>query len=76
MAVAKKVCMLGDFGVGKTSLVRRYVHGEFSPDYQTTLGVNIYKYSDEVTGPTGPPGPWPDAVAVFCTAVSDSTTTS
>jgi small GTP-binding protein len=54
MAVAKKICMLGDFGVGKTSLVRRYVHGEFSPDYQTTLGVNIYKYADQVSGPTGP----------------------
>ena len=48
MAVGKKICMLGDFGVGKTSLVRRYVHNEFSPDYQTTLGVNIYKYTDEV----------------------------
>ena len=48
MAVGKKICMLGDFGVGKTSLVRRYVHDEFSPDYQTTLGVNIYKYTDQV----------------------------
>jgi small GTP-binding protein len=54
MAVGKKICMLGDFGVGKTSLVRRYVHGEFSPDYQTTLGVNIYKYTDEVPTPGGP----------------------
>ena len=32
--------MLGDSGVGKTSLVRRYVLGEFSDTYQTTLGVN------------------------------------
>jgi small GTP-binding protein len=48
MAVGKKICMLGDFGVGKTSLVRRFVHDEFSPEYQTTLGVNIYKYTDEV----------------------------
>ena len=54
MAVGKKICMLGDFGVGKTSLVRRYVHNEFSPEYQTTLGVNIYKYTDEVPTDGGP----------------------
>jgi len=54
VAVGKKICMLGDFGVGKTSLVRRYVHGEFSPEYQTTLGVNIYKYTDEVPTDAGP----------------------
>ncbi len=35
--------MLGDFGVGKTSLVRRHVYGSFSPVYQATLGVNIYR---------------------------------
>lgn len=53
MAVGKKICMLGDFGVGKTSLVRRYVHDEFSPEYQTTLGVNIYKYTDHVPTAAG-----------------------
>jgi len=53
VAVGKKICMLGDFGVGKTSLVRRYVLGEFSPDYQTTLGVNIYKYDDRVETDAG-----------------------
>ena len=53
MKVSKKICILGDFAVGKTSLVRRYVLNEFSPDYQATLGVNIYKYSDDVSGPSG-----------------------
>jgi len=53
MAVGKKVCMLGDFGVGKTSLVRRYVLGEFSDEYQTTLGVNIYKYDDVIETDSG-----------------------
>lgn len=47
--------MLGDSGVGKTSLVRRYVLGEFSDEYQTTLGVNIYKHEDEVEAPDGRP---------------------
>ena len=38
-----KVCMLGAFAVGKTSLVQRYVHSIFSDKYQTTLGVKIDK---------------------------------
>jgi small GTP-binding protein len=39
----KKVCMLGAFAVGKTSLVQRFVHTIFSDTYQTTVGVNIEK---------------------------------
>jgi small GTP-binding protein len=39
----KKVCMLGGFGVGKTSLVRRYVQSIFSDTYLTTIGVKIEK---------------------------------
>jgi small GTP-binding protein len=37
----KKVCMLGSFAVGKTSLVRRYVEGFFEETYLTTVGVKI-----------------------------------
>jgi small GTP-binding protein len=33
--------MIGDFGVGKTSLVQRYVHSVFSDRYLTTVGVKI-----------------------------------
>ena len=39
----KKVCLLGGFGVGKTSLVRRYVQSIFSDTYLTTVGVKIEK---------------------------------
>lgn len=39
--VAKKICLIGDFGVGKTSLVRRFVSNVFSDDYITTVGVKI-----------------------------------
>ena len=38
-----KLCMVGAFGVGKTSLVRRYVDSIFSDHYQTTVGVRIDK---------------------------------
>ena len=33
--------MVGAFGVGKTSLVRRFVHQQFDERYHTTLGVKI-----------------------------------
>ena len=39
----KKVCMLGAFAVGKTSLVQQFVHSIFSEKYHTTVGVKIEK---------------------------------
>jgi small GTP-binding protein len=39
----KKICMLGSFAVGKTSLVRRYVESIYSDAYHTTVGVKIDK---------------------------------
>lgn len=39
--IQKKVCMLGDFAVGKTSLVRCFVDNVFSQSSRTTLGVKI-----------------------------------
>jgi small GTP-binding protein len=37
----RKICLLGDFGVGKTSLTTRFVRNVFSERYQTTVGVKI-----------------------------------
>lgn len=51
--ISKKVCVIGDFAVGKSSLIRRYVLNEFSTDYHATLGVNIHKYTDDVDGSAG-----------------------
>ena len=45
-----KLCMLGAFAVGKTSLVQRYVHSIFSERYQTTLGVKIDKKDLQLDG--------------------------
>jgi len=39
--VSKKICMLGSFGVGKTSLVRRFVYNKFDEKYLSTIGVQI-----------------------------------
>ena len=46
----KKICMIGSFGVGKTSLVRRYVESIFSDRYQTNIGVRIDKKLVNVDG--------------------------
>ncbi len=41
----KKICMMGAPGVGKTSLVRRFVDSVFSEKYLSTIGVKIDKKS-------------------------------
>jgi small GTP-binding protein len=39
--IQKKVCMVGVFGTGKTSLVQRFVYSKFSEKYHSTVGVKI-----------------------------------
>ena len=41
--INKKICMVGSFAVGKTSLVRRFVDSIFSDKYHTTIGVKVDK---------------------------------
>jgi len=43
MKLSKKIVIIGHFGVGKTSLFRRFIDNEFSEDYKVTLGVQIKK---------------------------------
>lgn len=40
---SKKVVLVGHFGVGKSSLVRRFVQNTFSDSYIVTIGVHILK---------------------------------
>ena len=46
----KKICMLGTFSVGKTSLVRRFVESIYSDKYHTTVGVKIDKKTVQAAG--------------------------
>jgi len=48
--IHKKVCMLGGFAVGKTSLVSRFVSSIFSDKYLSTVGVKVDKKTVSVDG--------------------------
>ena len=47
--LSKKICLVGDFGVGKTSLIRRFVEGQFSDQYLSTVGVKISRKTIQLT---------------------------
>ena len=46
--VIKKVCLLGDGAVGKTSLIRKYVYDDFDDKYLMTIGAKITKKTMKV----------------------------
>ncbi len=48
-----KVCLVGDSGVGKTSLVRRYVLDQFDDKYISTLGAKVTKKELRLDDPKG-----------------------
>ncbi|NEO28206.1 MAG: GTP-binding protein, partial [Kamptonema sp. SIO4C4] len=48
--IAKKICLVGDFGVGKTSLIRRFVDNQFSDEYLSTVGVKLSRKLINLTG--------------------------
>lgn len=39
--IQKKVCLLGEFAVGKTSLIRRFVEGIYTDQYLSTIGTSV-----------------------------------
>jgi Ras-related protein Rab-8A len=45
-----KILMLGDGGVGKTAIVRRYVEDFFSTSYISTIGIDFLNKVVEVDG--------------------------
>ncbi len=50
VTLSKKMCLVGDFGVGKTSLIRQFVDRQFSDQYLSTVGVKISRRLLELSG--------------------------
>jgi small GTP-binding protein len=48
--IQKKVCMVGVFGTGKTSLVQQFVRSRFSEKYHSTVGVKIDRKEVDLRG--------------------------
>lgn len=55
--ISKKICLLGDFSVGKTSLIRRFVERQFSDEYLCTVGVKISQKTVELASAVQPTFP-------------------
>ncbi|MGF1651590.1 MAG: Rab family GTPase [Hyphomicrobiaceae bacterium] len=45
--ITRKIMLLGEMGVGKTSLVKRLVFGTFSANYKSSIGSDIYQHEIE-----------------------------
>lgn len=54
VVIVKKILMLGEIGVGKTSISRRLVFGTFGDNYKATIGVDVYSF-DVKPDPEGVP---------------------
>ena len=50
MSNTKKIVLVGHFGVGKSSLIKRFVENVFSDNYLVTIGVHISKKELELNG--------------------------
>ncbi|UCE37636.1 MAG: GTP-binding protein [Thermoplasmata archaeon] len=51
MAIKKKIVLLGDSAVGKTSLIRRYVFNQFKDSYIATIGTKITRKELKIQRP-------------------------
>src|SRR3989454_12714444 len=50
--IKRKILLLGDASVGKTSLIRRFVVDKFSDDYITTIGTKVTKRDLRIESPS------------------------
>lgn len=56
--IARKVMLLGEIGVGKSSIVQRLVFDRFDFNYKPTIGVDVYRYDV-------PPAPGKDPMSLI-----------
>lgn len=47
-----KISIIGDGGVGKTSLIKKFTKGTFEKDYIKTIGAQFSRYDKEINGNT------------------------
>ena len=45
-----KIALFGDGGVGKTTLINRFISGRFGDSFKMTIGVDLYTKRLEVNG--------------------------
>ncbi|MFX0145780.1 MAG: Rab family GTPase, partial [Candidatus Hodarchaeota archaeon] len=45
-----KITVIGDGGVGKTSLIKKYTKGTFEKDYIKTIGAHFSRYDKDING--------------------------
>jgi small GTP-binding protein len=63
--ITRKLMLLGDMGVGKTSLAKRLVFDAFDASYKPTIGVDIYRFA--VTAPIAGGGSEPVELIIWDT---------
>lgn len=51
--IAIKVVIVGNGGVGKSSMIQRYCKGIFTKDYKKTIGVDFLERQIEIDGKCG-----------------------
>jgi small GTP-binding protein len=50
-----KICLVGEGAVGKTCLIRRFIHDQFDDKYISTLGAKVSKKEIKMPDPKGGP---------------------